>query len=60
MKRQHTNYTLQTAMETLLSNPELRINLGRAGRERVLNKFNGGAITAEWVRFYHDIFQQHQ
>lgn len=47
--------TLQSAMEKLLNDAELRKRLGNAGRQRVLDNFKGSAITAEWVKFYHQI-----
>lgn len=47
--------TLQFAMENLLNDAELRKRLGDAGRKRVLDNFKGSAITAEWVKFYHQI-----
>ena len=47
--------TLQTAMEALLGNAEMRKRLGDNGRKRVLEKFKGSDITAEWVKFYHEI-----
>lgn len=47
--------TLQSAMEKLLNDAELRKRLGNAGRQRVLDNFKGSDITAEWVKFYHQI-----
>lgn len=47
--------TLQSAMEKLLNDAELRKRLGDAGRKRVLDNFKGSSITAEWVKFYHQI-----
>lgn len=47
--------TLQSAMEKLLNDAELRKRLGDAGRQRVLGNFKGCAITAEWVKFYKEI-----
>ena len=47
--------TLQFAMENLLNDAGLRKRLGNAGRKRVLENFKGSAITAEWVKFYHQI-----
>lgn len=47
--------TLQTAMETLLGDAEMRKHMGDNGRKRVLEKFKGSDITAEWVKFYHEI-----
>ena len=47
--------TLQSAMEKLLNDAELRKRLGDAGRKRVLDNFKGSSITAEWVKFYHKI-----
>ncbi len=47
--------TLQTAMETMLGDAEMRERMGENGRRRVLDNFKGSAITAEWVKFYHEI-----
>ena len=47
--------TLQSAMEILLNDAELRKRLGDAGRKRVLDNFKGSSITAEWVKFYNQI-----
>lgn len=49
--------SLQTAMETLLNNKELREQLGANGRKMVFEKFKGDVITAEWVKFYKNILQ---
>ena len=49
--------TLQTAMETLLNDAEMRHRFGENGRQRVLENFKGSAITAEWVKFYKGILQ---
>lgn len=47
--------SLQSAMETLLINANLRKQLGDNGRKRVLDIFNGSTITGEWVKYYHCI-----
>ena len=47
--------TLQSAMETLLGDADMRKQMGAKGRRRVLENFKGSMITAEWVKFYHDI-----
>ena len=47
--------SLQSAMEKLLQDASLRKKLGDAGRKRTLDNFKGSAITAEWVKFYHQI-----
>ena len=47
--------TLQAAMEKLLQDASLRKKLGDAGRKRTLDNFKGSTITAEWVKFYHQI-----
>ena len=47
--------SLQNAMEILLLNNDLRKRLGENGRKRVLEKFRGSMITAEWVKFYNCI-----
>lgn len=49
--------SLQSAMETLLLNKELRQQLGSNGRKMVLEKFDGDVITAEWVKYYKRILQ---
>ena len=47
--------SLQKALETLLTDASKREFLGANGRKRVLEKFKGSDITAEWVKFYHEI-----
>lgn len=47
--------SLQVAMETLLNNKELREQLGANGRKMVFEKFKGDVITAEWVKYYHQM-----
>lgn len=47
--------SLQAAMETLLNNKELREQLGANGRKMVFEKFKGDVITAEWVKYYHQM-----
>jgi len=47
--------SLQAAMETLLNNKELRVQLGANGRKMVYEKFKGDVITAEWVNYYHQM-----
>ncbi len=47
--------TLQAAMESMLGDADLRKRMGENGRKRVLEKFKGSDITAEWVKFYHEI-----
>ena len=47
--------SLQSAMEKLLQDASLRKKFGDAGRKRTLDNFKGSAITAEWVKFYHQI-----
>ena len=47
--------SLQVAMETLLNSKELREQLGANGRKMVLDKFRGDVITAEWVKYYHQM-----
>ncbi len=47
--------SLQAAMETLLNNKEMREQLGANGRKMVFDKFKGDVITAEWVKYYHQM-----
>ena len=48
--------TLQNAMETMLNDAKMRERMGKNGRQRVLENFKGSDITAEWVKFYHRLF----
>ena len=45
--------SLQTAMEMLLNDADMRKRLGENGRQRVIDCFQGSSITAEWVKYYH-------
>ena len=47
--------SLLDAMETLLNSKAMRNELGENGRKMVLEKFNGDVITAEWVKYYHQM-----
>lgn len=47
--------SLQSAMETLLKNSDLRYEYGKNGRNYVLKHFTAQQITDEWVKFYKNI-----
>lgn len=49
---------LANGIGRLFSDPELRIQLGENGRDRVLKKFTTDAIVPRWERFYQDIWAE--
>ena len=44
--------SLYFAMEKLLHNQDLRLALGKGGREYVLKNFSAQTISKKWVEFY--------
>lgn len=44
--------TLHEAMQVLYDHPDMRQQMGKSGRSRVLELFTGEKIVAEWVRYY--------
>lgn len=46
---------LSQLMETLTVNKEMRIALGKNGRQYVLDNFSGDTITREWIKFYNEL-----
>jgi glycosyltransferase involved in cell wall biosynthesis len=49
---------LAEAIARIMREPELRVRLGRAGRERVLTKFNIDVIAEQWEKFFEDLLQR--
>lgn len=47
--------SLTNAMEILSNDQELRMRLGKKGREYILQNFTAQQITQEWVAFYKNI-----
>ncbi len=45
--------SLYQCMKQLFNDKELREQMGKAGRERVLRDFDGKVVTQHWVDFYH-------
>jgi glycosyltransferase involved in cell wall biosynthesis len=45
---------LKDAIERLLDDPERRARMGRAGRERALEKFSWRAVAEQTVQWYRD------
>lgn len=48
--------TLKDAIELMYEEPELRNNMGSAGRERVLNCFTSQFLVNKWIEFYNNLF----
>jgi glycosyltransferase involved in cell wall biosynthesis len=48
-------HALAVALESLLSDPDRRTELGRAGRERVLSRFTASHMAAAFERLYAEI-----
>lgn len=46
-------FSLCEAMKKLYEFSELRKKMGEAGRQRVLEQFDGAMITKKWVEYYH-------
>jgi glycosyltransferase involved in cell wall biosynthesis len=49
---------LKGAMATLLDDPERRLRMGRAGRERVLERFSWRAVARATAAAYDDVIRQ--
>lgn len=47
--------SLKEAMAKLYDNPGLRKEMGKNGRQRILNEFSGEKIVGAWVNFYNEI-----
>ncbi len=47
--------SLYLCMKQLYNDKELREQMGKAGRERVLRDFDGRVVTQHWVDFYHKL-----
>jgi glycosyltransferase involved in cell wall biosynthesis len=43
---------LQTAMDKLSGDRELRLRLGRQARERAINVFSSEKLASAWLEFY--------
>lgn len=48
--------TLYQCMKKMHDNPEMRINMSRRSRERVLQDFNVKPISKAWIEFYNGLF----
>ncbi len=48
---------LAEAIARLMNEPQLRIRLGRAGRERILTKFNIDVVAGQWENFYQGLLK---
>lgn len=48
------------AIETLLQNPRIRMNLGTHGKERVLELFSQDVVAERYRKLYQDIDNNHQ
>lgn len=49
--------SLYQCMKRLYDDKELREQMGKAGRERVIRDFDGKVVTQKWVEFYHQMFE---
>lgn len=49
--------TLEKAMIELYNDKNLRLQLGKNGRNRVLKLFRGETIVAEWVKYYQNLLK---
>lgn len=47
--------SLYYAMKSMSESPQMRCKMGKAGRERVVQYFDGGKMTDLWVDFYHKL-----
>ena len=47
--------SLEEAMAILYDNPVLRREMGKNGRQRILNEFSGEKIVRAWIDFYNEI-----
>lgn len=47
--------SLYSCMKEMYNNPEMRVKMGKAARERVLRDFKGSDITNCWVEYYHSM-----
>ena len=49
--------SLYHCMKQLYNDKSMRERMGKAGRERVLQDFDGRIITQKWVEFYHEMLK---
>ena len=49
--------SLYHCMKQLYNDKSMRERMGKAGRERVLQDFDGRVITQKWVEFYHEMLK---
>lgn len=49
--------SLYYCMKQLYNDKSMRERMGKAGRERVLQDFDGRIITQKWVEFYHEMLK---
>ncbi len=50
---------LQTALQTLIEDPELRARMGAAGRARALSEFSEAHMTEQTERVYHELIAEY-